>query len=173
MLLFCVADRYQVSGIRQVLDTDQYLHCCLLFSGLSAIMRVQYASCSRSNLCVYCKLLSAAMPYIPLLMLLLLLLLCYSWGCCWVCPAAAAAAAAATAAAAVPATTLAAAVAPIFYVVLQLLSLSCVGEVVSSAQAPLEVCVQLALERGDTGYWVLGNWAAKGQQYYGIPVISS
>ena len=84
--LFCIADRYQVSGVRYC-SYSQYLDYCL-FSGLSAIMRVQYASCSRSNLCVYCKLLSAAMPYIPLL---LLLLLCCCWCCGWVCTAAAAA----------------------------------------------------------------------------------
>ena len=38
-----------------------------------------------------------------------------------------------------PATTPAAAVAAVFYVVLLLLSLSCAGEAISSAQAPLEV----------------------------------
>ena len=75
--------RYQVSGVRYW-SYSQYLDYCL-FSGLRAIMRVQYAPCSRSNLGVYCKLLSATMPYVPLL------LLC----CCrcsgWVCTAASAA----------------------------------------------------------------------------------
>ena len=61
-----------------------------------------------------------------------------------------------------PATTPAAAVAAIFYVVLQLLSLSYAGEVVSSAQAPLGVGVQLALERGDLGVGI--GYLATGQQ---------
>ena len=97
-------------------------------------MRVQYASCSRSNLAVYCKSLSAAMPYVPLLLLLLRL------------GSAQQQLPQPTAAAAMPATTTttttttpaAAVVAAIFEVVL-LLSLSCAGEIVSSAQAPLEV----------------------------------
>ena len=81
--LICIPDRYQVLGVRHC-SYSQYLNCCL-FSGLSATLRVQYASCSRSNLGVYCKLLSAAMPYVPLL------LLCCCWCCGWVCTAAAAA----------------------------------------------------------------------------------
>ena len=75
--------RYQVSGARYC-SYSQHLDYCL-FSGLSAIMRVQYSSCSRSNLGMYCKLLSAAMPYVPLL------LLCCCWCCGWVRTAAAAA----------------------------------------------------------------------------------
>ena len=75
-----------------------------LLPGLSAIMLVQYASCSSSILGVYCNMLSAAMPYVPLLLSL----------------------AAGT-------------VAATFYVVLLLLlSLSCAGEVISSAQAPFQ-----------------------------------
>ena len=66
---------------------SQYLDYCV-FSGLSAIKRVQHASCSRSNMGVYCKLLYAAMMYVPLL---LLLLLCFCWCCGRVCTAAAAA----------------------------------------------------------------------------------
>ena len=74
--------RYQVSGVRYCLYS-QYLDYCL-FSGFSAIMRVQYASCSPSNFGVYC-MLSAATPCVPLL----LLLFC-CWCCGWVCTAAAA-----------------------------------------------------------------------------------
>ena len=94
-------------------------------------MRVQYASCSRSNMGVYCKLLSAAMR---------------TYRCCC-CAAAGVAAGSAqqqlqqpTAAAATPATTApVAAVAAIFAVVPLLLWLSCAGEAISSVQAPLEV----------------------------------
>ena len=75
--------RYQVSGARYC-SYLQYLDYGL-FSGLSAIMRVQHASCSRCALGVYCNLSSAAMPYVPLL------LLCCCWCCGWVCTTAAAA----------------------------------------------------------------------------------
>ena len=66
------------------------------------------------------------------------------------------------AAAAMPATTPAAAVATIFYALLQLISLSCAGEVISSAQAPLEVDTQLPLERGDIGEGI--GYIGTGQQ---------
>ena len=65
-------------------------------------------------------------------------------------------------AAAMPATTLPGAVAAIFYAVLQLLSLSCAGEVMSSAKAPLEVGIQLTLERSDIG--VSFGYLATGRQ---------
>ena len=128
--LFCIADRYQVSGIR----------CSILLilavSRSLPVLRVEcdnarkYASCSRSNFRVYCKLLSVAMPYAPLL------LLCCCWRSGWVCTAAATYS---NTAAAMPATTPAAAVADILAVVSLLLSFSCAGEALSSAQAPLEV----------------------------------
>ena len=44
----------------------------------------------------------------------------------------------------------------------QLLSLLCAGEVISSAQAPLDAGIQLALERGDIG--VGFGYLATGQQ---------
>ena len=72
-----------------------------------------------------------------------------------------------TAAAAMPATTPAAAVAAIFAVVPLLLSLSCAGEAICSAQAPLEVGTarnRLVLYR--RGYWVLGTWVNEGQRCY-------
>ena len=94
-------------------------------------MRVQYASCARSNTGVCLKLVSAAMPFVSL---------------CCCCAAAGVAAGSAqqqlqqpNAAAALPATTPAAAVAASFDVLLLLLSLACAGEAISSAQAPLEV----------------------------------
>ena len=89
--------RYQLSGVRYCSD-PQYLDYCL-FSGLSVIMRIQYAFCSLCNLGVYCKLLSSAMTY-----------------CCYCCATAGLGAGAAqqqlqrpTVAAAMPATTPAAA----------------------------------------------------------------
>ena len=104
--MFCIADRYQVSVIR----------CSILLipavsRGLSAIMGIQYASYSPSNMVVYCKLLSSAMTY----------------RCC--CCAVAGLGAGSvqqqlqqpTAAAAMPATTPAAAVAALLHVVLLLL----------------------------------------------------
>ena len=60
--------RYQVSGVRYC-SYSHYLDYCQ-FSRLSAIMRVKYASCSRSNLGVYSRFLSSAMPYVPLLLVL-------------------------------------------------------------------------------------------------------
>ena len=108
--------KYQVLGVR-FCSYSQYLHYCL-FSGLSAVLRVQSACCSWSNLGVYCDLFSAAMPHV-----LLLLLLCCCWCCGWVFPAAAA----------MPSHTRSAAVAGIFDVVL-LLSLLSAGEAVYSAK---------------------------------------
>ena len=127
--LFCIADRYQVSGVRYC-SYSQYLDYCL-FSGLSATMRVQYAPCSRSNLGVTASCC----------------LLRYRTYRCCCCAAAGVAAGSAqqqlqqpTAAAAMPATTpAAAAVGASFDVVPLLLSFSCVGEAISSAKAPFEV----------------------------------
>ena len=65
--------RYQLSGVRYCSD-PQYLDYCL-FSGLSVIMRIQYAFCSLCNLGVYCKLLSSAMTYVRTAAAVVLLLM--------------------------------------------------------------------------------------------------